>query len=339
MSPPISLQKCRTLPWWTAVGLAAVSLFLGGCEREPVYSPELLPPGDIRQYVTEELAKSLSTDGRFELAAPAGGAGRQISPERAAELAVAYARSSALYIRGYLERDHGQKIDFHTLRVGSPAYYAATPYQSVPADVHPGVRNEHGPYYLVYLVSPDGAPVLNVAVAAYTEAFIREGEFWLPPRSGADVFAAGVRLGEGFAMPLSPEKAVRRVSELTGARASVVPELLLADRDYHPQHARWRVTLDRDVRALSKATGQARLTREIYVGLRGELTIAAATQPSARAVFDSPERGMVRIPVNPARPVAFEPVTLANPLGRHVQAKLPIPARNGRLRSAARLPR
>ncbi|HEV2149396.1 MAG TPA: hypothetical protein VGR37_18480 [Longimicrobiaceae bacterium] len=294
-------------------GLAAGSLLLSACERAAVSSPEPLHAGDIRNYVTEQLAERIGPDGGFQLPAPLPGARPQITPQRAAELALAYARSFAPYIRGYLEGDHGREIDFDALRVGSPAYYAATAYEPVPDDAHPGVRNAYGPYYLVYLSSPDGTPVLSVAVAAYTEAWIENGHLWLPPRSGADVFAVGVPRGQGFTMPLSPEQAVRRVGELTGSRAAAVPELLLADRDFHPQHARWKVTLDRPVQVLSRANGQARLAREIYVGLRGSLTVPAATQPTEVTVFDSPERGMIRVTISPERPVAFEPITPANP--------------------------
>lgn len=118
--------------------------------------------------------------------------------------------------------------------------------------------------------------------------------------------------GDGFVKPLSPEQAVRRVGEATGARVTAVPELLLPDHDYNPFFARWKVTLDHTVVARSRGNGETRQLREIYVGLRGEFSTPSATQPGDHVRTNPGTGTTVRIATGAGNPVAFEPVTVAN---------------------------
>lgn len=306
--PAPALRRLRLV---RALGcLAAASLLLSGCERGAVSSPESLAAGDIRTLVTPELSSSLSRGGSFTLSAPP--ADTRVSPDRAREMAVAFARTFGPSLRGSLERQHGRPIDFDRLRVGSPPYFAATPYEPLSQDVHPGLRNHYGPYYLIYLVAPDDAPALVVAISGSTEAWIENGRVRLPLNYGADFHVEGVAPGAGFATPLSPEQAVRRVGEATGARITAVPELLLADREYNPFHSRWRVTLDRPVVARTRGTGDGRQLRDVYVGLRGEFFTPVAVQPGEHTRSNPGAGNPVRIAAKPGSPVAFEPITIAN---------------------------
>lgn len=307
----------RTLPFRLRTALSrqficlcfAGSLALAACGEAPA-NPQPLYPDDIRNDVVPELVASFGPEGRFVLPAPPPGAFPQLTPEQAAEMAVVFARTFGPYIRGYLETDHGRSIDFEALRVGSPVYYSATPYEPPPADVNPALRNLTGPSYLVYLVSPEGTPVLMVSMAAYTEVRVEAGRLRFPREYGNDFEAHGVPLGRGFVMPVSPERAVEIVARATGGRAASVPELVMADLDYMPVHSRWKVTLDRAVSARGRS-GRMRPVREVYVGLRSELTIPLEDQPQERMVFDSRANRSVRLSVRPGRPVAFEPVTLS----------------------------
>lgn len=292
--------------------LLAGLVLLAGCrDRAIPSSPEPLAAGDLRAFVTPELASQLSPDGTFQLPAPPEGV--RVSPDRARELALAFARTFGPSLRGTFERQHGRPIDFETLRVGSPAYYAETPYEPLPEHVHPGIRNGYGPYYMLYLVSPDGTPALIVAISGNTEARIEDGRVRFPLNYGNDFYAEGVRLGEGFAKPLSPEQAVRRVGEATGFPVAALPGLFRPDHEHHAVHARWKVTLERPVTVRSRTSGNTRQVRELYVGLRGEFFVPSAIQPAEHNFPDFMTKTTLRVPVRPGHPVAFESVTLSNP--------------------------
>jgi hypothetical protein len=236
-----------------------------------------------------------------------------VRPSDALELAVAFAPTFGPFLRGTLEREHGRSINIETLQVGSPVYYAETPYGPLPEDIHRGLRNAYGPYYMVYLVSPDGTPVLVVAVSGITEAGVENGRVKLPLNFGGDFYVEAVRLGEGFAKPLSPEQALRRAGEATGARVTAVPALFGPDDTHHAVHARWKVALDRPVAVRSRTAGYTRHVRDLYVGLRGEFFVPLAVQPTEVTRVDFQTQRTLRVPVHPDRPVAFESVTISNP--------------------------
>lgn len=290
--------------------IVASLLLLTGCDRETISSAEPLHPDDIRTFVTSELAASLTPDGHFTLQGPLPDPYPQIAPERAAEIAIAHARTFGPFHRSYLENGHGRRIDFDALQVGSPVYYARSPYIPPPAGLHPGIHNRTGPYYLVYLVSPDGTPVLSVGVAAYTQAWIdEEGFLQYPPSHGSDVLPQGVRTGRGFVMPVSPEQAVRLVGLATGARTVSAPEFVLPSSEYAPHYARWKIDLDRPVTARSRDGQRVITTREVYVGLWGEFFIPAADQPEGRPLLRDNQFGLLAR--RPEWPVSFQPVTLS----------------------------
>jgi hypothetical protein len=281
------------------------SLVLGACSDE-VASPRPLEAGDIRTSVTPELASSLGADGRFVLPQPPLETYDQLSPGEAAEIAVAWARTFGRYVRDDLERIHGRRIDFDRLRAGSPAYYAAAVYEPVEPWVAPGIRNAFGPQYLVYLVDDGGSPVLSVAVAAFGQARVESGVLRLPSAGGMEVVPDAVRSGQGFAAPLSPEQAVSIASRATAARVASVPELVMPGRGYHPHFARWRVTLELPVAARVGSRAAERMTREVYVGPRGELAVSAEAQPEGAGAFDPPSQKSLTLVRRATRPVAFE---------------------------------
>lgn len=289
--------------------MVAGALILSACERGAFAAPEPLDAGDIRGYITPELASHLSAGGTFQLPPPPDSL--PVSPDEAKELALVFARRFGPHLRPTLERQHGGKIDFESLRVGSPAYFAESAFAPPEGDVHPAHRNQYGPYYMIYLVSLDGTPTLVVGVAANTGAWIENGRIRFPLHYGSDFYAEGVRRGEGFYKPLSPEQAVKRVSEATGALAAAVPELRAPDEEWHVVHSPWRVALNRPVVARAQGSSHVRQVREVYVGLRGAFSIPSAVQPTERVHPNAVTGGNVHVRILPDRPVAFEAVTLS----------------------------
>lgn len=281
------------------------SLVVSACSDE-VASPRLLEAGDIRTSITPELASSLGPDGRFVLPQPPREAYAQLSPGEATEVALAWARTFGRYVRDDLERIHGRRIEFDRLRAGSPAYYAAAVFEPVEPWVAPGIRNAFGPQYLVYLVDDGGNPVLSIAVAAFGQARVENGMLRLPSAGGMEVVPDAVRSGQGFAAPLSPEQAVSIASRATGARITSVPELVMPGRGYHPHFARWRVTLELPVAARVGSRASERVTREVYVGPRGELALPAQAQPDGAGAFDPPSQKSLTLVRRATRPVSFE---------------------------------
>ena len=275
-------------------------LMLAACSDE-VSAPRPLSPGNIRTAVTQDLAAKLGPDGRFVLPAAPAKAYPQLSGEEATQIAVAWARTFGKYVRNEFERLHGKPIDFDALRPGAPAYYAAAAYDPVPADAHAGLRNAFGPQYLVYLVDDEG-PVISVAVAAFSQARVENGRMRLPLAGGMEVVPDPIRRADGFVAPLSPEQAVSLVNRATGARIAAVPELVMPPRGYHPQHSRWRVTLETPVEA--RRGGQP--TREVYVGLRGQLSVPAPAQPAGASVFDPSTQRTIPLTRRASRPVSFD---------------------------------
>lgn len=310
--PFVPILRSARLPRFRRSWLLGL-VFAAACDKE-LGSPPAPDAAGLRAAVTEDVARGLGPDGRFRPGPIPAETYPQITPEHAADIALAWARTFGQYVRGEMERRHGKPIDFAALRAGSPAYYAAAAYEPVPRDVHPGFRNAFGPQYLVYL-SDDEGPVFSVAVAAFTEATVENGTLILPSRGGMEVVPLAVPSGRGVDMPATPEQAAVIASRATAAQVAAVPELFMPGRGYHPQHSRWKVTLDRPVQARGVASGAVRSTREVYVGLRGEITMPAEAQPAGTEIFDRDKKQMVGIPRRSARAVAFERVTFVTHQG------------------------
>ncbi|HEX2078988.1 MAG TPA: hypothetical protein VHG08_14795 [Longimicrobium sp.] len=282
---------------------------LAACGDQPS-NPQPLDPGDIRTFVTAEVAAQLARDGHFPLRDPDPEPYPQISREQAAEIALAWARTYGKFFRPYLERDHGRRIDFDALTLVSPVWYAGAVYEPVPPDAHPGYRNAFGPHYILYLGS-GGDPVLGVSVAAFAQSSVTpQGLLSHPDHSGNEVIAYGVPPGWGFSMPVSAEQAVRIAGASSGARAAETPELINPHQDYHPYHARWKVSLDRPVTVRGRSDGGIRSTRVIYVGAHGELLVPAAVQPDEGRQLPLENGGRSGLRRRVERPVLFQAVNV-----------------------------
>lgn len=291
----------------TALLLLLGCPLLASCDRPPS-AAQPLHPGDVRTFVTPAVAGQLTPEGRFPLVGPAPERYPQISPEKAAEIAVAWVRTFGSFFRPYYERDYGARIEFDELEVVSPVWYAAAVYEAVPEDASPAYRNAFGPHYLLYL-GRQGVPVLGVSVAAFAGSSIgADGVLTHPPHSGNEVIAYGVAPGRGFSYPVSPEQAARVAATASGARVAAPPELINPHRDYHPYHARWKITLERPVEVRRRSGRGALVTPELYVGPRGELLVPAGAQEDAAGDLPLESGGSFTLRRRSGRPVVFEQV-------------------------------
>lgn len=253
------------------------------CRESAPTATSLGSPTDVRRYVMPSLSERLDQNGFFILHAPPLD-GHRITPERAAELAMADVATFEEFNRPYLEAQRGAKIDFGRLTPDPRVYYAESPYeQDVPEGVHPSIRNHGGPYYLVVLRDA-GEPVLSVAVSAYaTDYRIEHGRLVLPRNHGSDFRVQAVRVGDSAGIPISPEHAARIASQSFGARVAQLPELVLAGNGFVPQYARWRLLVEHPVSIHEAKSGRPRSTDSLFVGLRGELELPSDATERASA--------------------------------------------------------
>jgi hypothetical protein len=272
-------------------------------------------PVDVRGYVSEALATQLDSRGRFILPAPPPGAYPQVTLAEAAELALLagqIAGESASF-RARLEELHGAKIDFLKLKANSRVYYAATPYEPIPATFHAGLRNFYGPYYLVEL-EVGSKPVVSVAVAAYGEARVRDGHLVFPDRVpllyGNEFQVQGIPREKRHSVPISPEQAVALVGSRAGVRIVEIPELVRPEVYYASQFARWKITLDRPVVVRGQESAQNRCVRHLFVGLWGTISVPHQHQPSSELVRDVYGDSQIGLGIRPNAPVKFEEVSL-----------------------------
>lgn len=219
-------------------------------------------------YVTGAAAAALGPDGRFALEAPSSPNGdRIISPVQARRLAMGFLRSFGVAFRAGWEAERGGPIDLASLAASPRVYFAQTPYSAVPRnDVHSAHRRHFGPYYLVTLLQRS-EPVLQISVSALTTEYSIDdrGRLVAPVETGMD-FISDAMPADGSFRPISPEEAVAMAAEATGATIRDVPELVLMGSAHSPAFARWRIELDRPIRARGRDGRDAAAQRTVFVG-------------------------------------------------------------------------
>ncbi|HYW07378.1 MAG TPA: hypothetical protein VE913_10500 [Longimicrobium sp.] len=315
--------------------LLALALSAAACERFAESPTEARMP-DVSPYVTAELAAQLTADGRFRLPPPKAPDDVPIITEgRARELASAFLRTWGRMTIPRWAWERNAPIDPGGVSPAARVYYAETPHGRVPDDVyHPAIRRMYGPMYIVPLVS--GSEVVAfLAVSAYsTDLRIdSDGTVLEPMLGGSYFFSAAVapnpRDPRFHYDPVSSEEAVKRASELTGARVAEMPTLVLR-HGYHPAMAQWRVKLDRPVRVRRQPSpgpkGIASFVpddtpipiRELYVGPNAFLSIPRAVQPNHLALWYTTSPGprygpephkKYDLPRRNDLPVQYDPVT------------------------------
>jgi hypothetical protein len=100
--------------------LALAVLAALACTGDETAAPTATTLVDIRSVVTPSLAATLTSEGTFSDVVATGEAGRAvITAARAKELALAYMRQFGPYVRDYVERAHGRRVDFAALSAES----------------------------------------------------------------------------------------------------------------------------------------------------------------------------------------------------------------------------
>ena len=286
----------------------AVSQFACGGTDEPTRTPLLVTRTKLVESVTPSVAARISASGNFVLPTAEHEPFPQISAAAAGEQAVAAARMFGPHVRGRLEDVHGSAIDFSGLRVAA-VYYAVTPYEGVPEDIHPGTRKHFGPCYLVILHDGNARPTLAVFVSARnTDIEVADTTIIRTPQVGGNAFHL-----DGIPRSLSdrvatPERAAVTVSNATGRRAATVPELLLPSSRHSRLFARWQIRVENPVSARVRNTGRQVTTDTFYVGFLGEILVPAEVQPSTVPLIRAASRSVVNR--KPSRPVEFEAVDM-----------------------------
>lgn len=256
---------------WPALigGSTLLMLASAGCDGPGALDTAAGEPPDLRESVTAEAAASLDAEGNFVLEPPRPPVGVAIiTPQQAKDLAIAFVSQFGPSLRPAWEREHGSSIELDELRAEPRVYYADTPYGSPPANAHPSTRKVLGPYYMVAF-SGRSRRVLDVAVSALnTDLRIEDGRIRFPVEGGEAFSAAGIPSRSDEPWIIAPEQAAAQAAAL-GAKVAEVPALVLPGRPFAPQHAYWRVRLERPVEVRRVRDGAARSADVVLVGASG----------------------------------------------------------------------
>jgi hypothetical protein len=267
-----------------AAGFCLVAIFAACSDDGPTQA--LPTPSALRAVVSGSAAAAIGPDGRIQLAAPAGGAERELTAAEAVAIASTWTRDYAIMTRAWFERTHGAAIDFKTLASCGRTLYARSAFET-PSNIPGPFRRVHGPWWLVTMCDAGGSPSISVAVSAWaTDITLEKGKLHFPQIGGNEIVPIGVPAGHVGEYPSAPEVAIELAARQTGRRVSEIPELVTTlPSDGPPQLARWRLTLDRPASVSTR--GGTRMTQEIFVspteiGAKGLVVSSAApTQPAS----------------------------------------------------------
>ena len=265
-------------------------------------------PPDVRVWVTEELSANLDAKGHFVLPTPQPvGAEPIISPETAAQLAMAYvqtflwnddaAAAGFETLSRVLEREHGRNVDWLDVRpLPERTYYAGGAYQELPAAVPLFVRRAFGRSYQIPLVSGGNQVALLTVAAHSTDTSIdADGTLVLPRVSGGEFDASGIPWNLATWVPLSPEEAVRIAATTTGARVRRLPRLTRMGDPVASYFAKWEIVLDRPVTLRMVDTGETRSSDTVFLGAwadwKIEWFLPKRVQPEGDTILYSAEDG------------------------------------------------
>jgi hypothetical protein len=324
-----SLSRARMLTsglrqqnrWSTLLSATLILMAAAACDNAPSTIAPSTPP-NIVAYVTQDVAQSLTRDGRFILASPQSPDGTPlISEARARQLAATYVRTMGPFHVGAWQQQRGSAISLAALAPAPRAYFAQSPYAAVPNGLHPSVRKLYGPYYVVPLLEKGSVAVL-LAVSAYNadEQIGDDGQLNLPPMDGNAFVSSGIPASMSAYAAMSPEEVVVQSARASKRKVAAVPELVRPSARVMPIFALWKVALDSDV-AIVRGVGHALdRTRSVFVGRTSadDLRTPSLVQPlddtGTAVTVDANGRAgtdvSFRVKVRPGQTVDYEPITV-----------------------------
>lgn len=281
-------------------------------------------------YVSGEAAAALSPDGQFVLKGPMpGGDMPELSSDQSRKLAIAAVRSWGPPTLLRLQQYHGAEIDIGALSPCGRVYYETAAYEPLGTGVYRPVRVAYGPKWIVFFCGRSGDPEVSVSIASYGTYLSVRGRFIISDGpAGPEFHLSGIPLGQEA--PISPERAVQLVGDMSGRQVTEVPELVLPGLAV-AQLGLWRLVLDAPVTTVERRTGSRWRDSVVYVGAadnytdrrRGLIAVyrgvkADSTLPTESAIYhlDGNPRGpRVKIAVHrrAGLPRTFEPVTILPP--------------------------
>lgn len=256
--------------------MAGSIVLTSGCKgSDAISTPH--PQRSLAEVVTPEVAEHLRS-GIFDLESPLPGPVPEIDRQQAEAIAKAWLITFAPYVRSYLERRRGGRIDLERLRPCGRTLYGESPYEPPAPDLardprlQPTIRG-YGPFWLVTLCTPAGSPEVGLGVSAYSTDLVvaPDGTVGAPGVSyqGNWFVWDAIPINEAKRFLLTPEEAALRAADSTGARIASVPRLVApaGPRTPSPLYARWQMALDRPVRLRPIGAGDAvHSSRELWVG-------------------------------------------------------------------------
>jgi hypothetical protein len=221
-------------------------------------------PGVLARAVTGEAARSVDSNGQFVLPQGESGTLPEISADRAKSLAEAMWHDAAPFIQNSIETDRGAPIHSRDLKPCPRAYYVASAYLGVVADLRPVVQKALGPKWLVGMCH-GGVEEVVVSVSSFaTDAQTDTGRVQLRQPGTANFFTMGVPVG--VEIPTPPEQIANLVAEATDRRVTLVPRLIMRPRPTAAVVAVWQVALDAPVTVSGRTSGRSSAHQVIFAG-------------------------------------------------------------------------
>ncbi len=281
--------RSRTVRIYTAAKLYAVALIatVWSCDRSPT---EALARRAVNPaYVVGRAAEALDPHGQFVLNQGQLGTVLELSENQALALATVYVHTYGRSLEALYTEQHGSQVHVSSLSPCGHAYYAATPYESIPQTASTEAKKLLGPKWLIEMCGPGGPSVMVAVSSLATDLRIEQGHIRSQPKADFTTRGVSKSMASGF---VTPEEAVTEVAHKTGRRVSESPELVLAPYPYSAFVPKWKITLDGAARLQGQHSRQASESAVVYMGfggawsVKGLQTAEPHSQPRYSALTD-----------------------------------------------------
>ncbi len=289
--------------WRSCISFAAAMVAAAGCSEGIEKAPTTAQVGGIRGMVTPAVAAQLTQDGAFANITASDLRGlHTITPEQAAELAVAHMREVGPQIREHVEGIHGAPVDFTQLTAEPGIILAESPSTDLPESAGAAARRHFGDYYLVTLRSAN-RQVVRLAVSAYASHFQVTPTGGPGLGDGGNDFRTWVISQSGEGQPqLSAEAVVQHAFKSFRRRIAAAPHFVRQGVDYAPQLGNWRVQFEAPV-TVSRPSDNKRIEASVlYLDRLGNFGIPVGEQRGARFRLRSTGAQAAKDLAIPARP-------------------------------------